>query len=94
MADLTDLDSVSGSDLTEEQVRGIISKIDLNIYNLLNDGKLGLARIAENTPGGKEVDRSVAIQQLRELRSFYVDVLQNLNPVIVLSQYDDPDDVS
>jgi len=93
VADLTDLSSVSGDDLTESQIRGIIAQIDLNILNLLRDGKLGTARIAENTPGGKDVDRSAAIRELRETRQFYVDVLQNLNPTIVLSQYDDPDDL-
>lgn len=93
MADLTDLDSVSGDDLTEDQIRGIIRQVDLNIMNLLRDGKLAAARIAENTPGGKDVDRSAALRELRETRQFYVDVLENLNPSIVISQYDDPDDV-
>ncbi len=42
MADLANLDSLSGEDLTEEQIRGMIRKIDLNIANLANDGKLVL----------------------------------------------------
>ena len=51
MADLTNLDSLTGDDLTESQIRGLIRKIDLNIANLMNAGKLGAARIAENYAG-------------------------------------------
>ena len=38
--DLPDLSSVSGNDLTDEQLRGILAQIDLDITNLLRDGKL------------------------------------------------------
>ena len=40
MADLNDLSSVSGTELTEAQIKGILAQIDLDITNLLRDGKL------------------------------------------------------
>jgi hypothetical protein len=91
MADLANLDSLSGDDLTEEQIRGMIRKIDLNIANLMNDGKLGAARIAENYAGGQSVDRAAALDAMLKARSAYQRILDDI-PVIVMSQFDDPYD--
>ncbi len=91
MADLANLDSLSGDDLTEEQIRGIIRKIDLNIANLANDGKLGAARIAENYAGGQSVDRAAALDGWLKARAFYKQLLEEI-PTVVMSQFDDPYD--
>lgn len=91
MADLTNLDSLTGDDLTEAQIRGLIRKIDLNIANLMNDGKLGAARIAENYAGGQSVDRTAALQAMLQAREFYQKLLED-SPTMVISQYDDPYD--
>jgi hypothetical protein len=91
MADLANLDSLSGDDLTEEQIRGMIRKIDLNIANLMNDGKLGAARIAENYAGGQSVDRAAALDAMLKARAAYQRILDDI-PVIVMSQFDDPYD--
>ena len=40
MADLSDLWGVQGEDLTDGQTRGILAQIDLDITNLVRDGKL------------------------------------------------------
>ena len=93
MADLTDLDSLTGDDLTESQIRGLIRKIDLNIANLMNDGKLGAARIAENYAGGQSVDRTAALQAMLQAREFYKKLLED-SPTMVISQYDDPYDTA
>ena len=79
MADLTNLDSLTGDDLTESQIRGLIRKIDLNIANLMNDGKLGAARIAENYAGGQSVDRTAALQAMLQAREFYQYVMGLVN---------------
>jgi len=91
VADLTNLDSLTGDDLTEAQIRGLIRKIDLNIANLMNDGKLGAARIAENYAGGQSVDRTAALQAMLQAREFYQKLLED-SPTMVISQYDDPYD--
>lgn len=93
MADLTDLSSVSGSDLTEDQIRGIIAQIDLNIMNLMRDGKLGAARIAENYAGGQSVDRAASLDMMMKAREFYQKKLEEF-PAMILSQYDDPYDTA
>ena len=89
MADVADLNSLTGNDLTEDQIRGILRKIDLNIVNLMNDGKLGAARIAENYAGGQSVDRAAALDAMLKARGVYEALLRDV-PTMVISQYDDP----
>lgn len=89
MADIANLDSLTGDDLTEDQIRGILRKIDLNIFNLMNDGKLGAARIAENYAGGQSVDRAAALDSMIKARGYYEQLLRDV-PTMVISQYDDP----
>lgn len=91
MADLTNLDDLTGSDLTEEQLRGIIAQIDLNIVNLMRDGKLGAARVAENYAGGQSVDRAAALDAMMRARAIYQKQLDDF-VVIEITQYDDPYD--
>jgi hypothetical protein len=69
--DLPDLSSVSGNDLTDEQLRGIIAQIDLDITNLLRDGKLSALRYG--TPGEPSAltDRAANLKSLLEARSQY-----------------------
>lgn len=93
MADLENLDSLTGDDLTEDQIRGLIRKIDLNIANLMNDGKLGAARIAENYAGGQSVDRAAALDAMLKARAVYQQILEDI-PTVVVSQYDDPHDTT
>lgn len=89
MADVADLNSLTGDDLTADQIRGILRKIDLNIVNLMNDGKLGAARIAENYAGGQSVDRAASLDAMMKARAYYEGLLRDV-PTMVISQYDDP----
>ncbi|MCH7688662.1 MAG: hypothetical protein IH899_18595, partial [Planctomycetes bacterium] len=67
MADLSDLSSVSGSELTEAQIKGILAQIDLDITNLLRDGKLSALRYGLAGPGGQTTDRAANLKALLEV---------------------------
>ncbi|TWU11981.1 hypothetical protein CA54_07970 [Symmachiella macrocystis] len=71
MADLSGLSSVSGASLTETQIRGILAQIDLDITNLLRDGKLSALKYA--IPGA--ADRAGNLRALLEARSYYQTLL-------------------
>lgn len=88
MADLSDLSSVSGSDLTESQIKGILAQIDLDITNLLRDGKLSALKYGITGPGGQSTDRSTNLKALLQARRHYEDLLMSL-PGWEVSQYDE-----
>lgn len=75
MPDLTDLNSVSGQELTPDQIRGILQQIDLDITNLVRDGKLSALKY--NLPGqaGQSTDRAANLQALLAARSYYQQLL-------------------
>jgi len=89
MADLTDLSSVSGSDLTETQIAGILAQIDLDIHNLLRGGKLSALKYAEGGAAGRSADRAANLRALLEARRLYTELQQSL-PGWHVNQYDDP----
>lgn len=90
MADLTSLSQLGdGSALTEAQIQAIINQIDLNIVNLMRDGKLGAARHQQYGAEGGEVDRSGAMREMMKARAIYEQMLHNI-PSEIQSQYDDP----
>jgi hypothetical protein len=90
MADLTNLDGVTGSDLTEAQIAGILAQIDLDIHNLLRGGKLSALKYAEGGAAGRSADRAANLRALLEARRFYTDLQQSL-PGWHVNRYDDPD---
>jgi ATP-dependent Zn protease len=83
--DLPDLSSVSGNELTDEQLRGIVTQIDLDITNLLRDGKLSALRYG--TPGeqGAVTDRAANLRSLLDARSQYQKLLEG-RPAWVTTQ--------
>lgn len=89
MADVSSFDGISADPLTTQQIQAIINRIDLNIYNLMGDGKLCAIRNGQNGPTGTQVDRSVGLAELRRTREFYVKMLED-QPFEVRHQYDDP----
>lgn len=91
MTDLTDLSSVSGSDLTEDQIKGILAQIDLDITNLLRDGKLSALRYGLAGQGGQTADRGANLKALLEARGHYDQLLKSL-PSWEESQYTDEND--
>lgn len=80
MADLTDLSSISGSDLTEDQIKGILAQIDLDITNLLRDGKLSALSygVRGPGPGGHLTDRAANLKALLAARRYYERLLNSL----------------
>ena len=78
MADLSDLSSVAGEALTEAQIRGILGQIDLDITNLLRDGKLSALKYAVGGPAGRTTDRAANLRALLEARKHYEGLLRAL----------------
>lgn len=83
--DLPDLSTVSGAELSDEQLRGILAQIDLDITNLLRDGKLSALRYG--TPGeqGALTDRAANLRALVEARATYQKRL-DMRPAWVVTQ--------
>jgi hypothetical protein len=78
MPELTSLDDLSGRDLNESQLQGLVAQIDLDIANLLQDGKLAAGRYTLDGAGGISVDRAANLQALLAARAFYTQQLQAL----------------
>jgi hypothetical protein len=78
VADLTDLTSISGEELTEDQIRGILVQIDLDITNLVRDGKLSALKYWAPGEAGHRADRSVNLMALLEARKHYERLLEKL----------------
>jgi hypothetical protein len=77
MTDLTDLDEVSGDDLTEEQIKGILAQIDLDITNLVREGKLSALNYTVGGPAGRTADRAGNLRALLEARTYYQQLLES-----------------
>ncbi|MDA1211799.1 MAG: hypothetical protein O2955_04745 [Planctomycetota bacterium] len=88
MPELTSLDSLSGSPISETQIVAILAQIDLDIMNLLRDGKL--AALKYSLPGhvAGSSDRGANLQVLIAARHHYERLLQS-QPGWQISQYDD-----
>ena len=86
MADLPDLSTVSGSDLTEEQIKGILEQIDLDIVNLLRDGKLSALKYGIAGQAGQRTDRAANLKALLEARALYEQLLKS-RPAWETSQF-------
>jgi hypothetical protein len=69
--DLPDLTTVTGDELTDEQVRGILGQIDLDVVNLLRDGKLSALTYNVGGPAGVSTDRAACLQALLAAREHY-----------------------
>ena len=78
MADLEDLSSVSGGDLSADQIKGILAQIDLDITNLLRDGKLSALKYGIAGQGGQQTDRASNLRALLEARRHYEGLLRAL----------------
>lgn len=83
--DLPDLSTLSGTELTSAQLYGILSQIDLDIANLLRDGKLAALRYGVGGPAGATTDRAANLQALLAAREHYQQLL-NSQPVMITTQ--------
>jgi len=85
MADLPDLSTVSGENLTLEQIRGILAQIDLDITNLVRDGKLSALKYGIGGTAGQSTDRAANLHALLAARDHYQRLL-NSQPGWAVSQ--------
>lgn len=83
--DLPDLSALSGTELTPAQLYGILSQIDLDIANLLRDGKLAALRYGVGGPAGATTDRAANLQALLAAREHYQQLLTT-QPVMITTQ--------
>jgi hypothetical protein len=90
MADLSDLNALDGIPLTEGKIQAILNQIDLDVLNLLRDGKLAASRYAKPGPGGETMDRAAGLLALLSAREKYEALLRSL-PVWQTSQGVDAD---
>jgi len=78
MSDLTDLTTLSGDDLSEAQIRGILAQIDLDITNLVREGKLSALKYRTVGQDGQETDRAANLRALLAARKHYEELLRSL----------------
>ncbi len=83
--DLPDLTSISGNELSDEQIRGILAQIDLDLTNLVRDGKLAALRYGVPGPAGMQTDRAANLHALLAARDHYQQLL-NSRPAWFTSQ--------
>ena len=76
--ELTSLEGVEGAPLNEAQIRGIIAQIDLDILNLLRDGKLSALKYTAGA-NGPSADRSSNLKALIDARGHYESLLLELS---------------
>jgi len=72
--DLTDLSGIAGEALSEKQIDGILAQIDLDISNLLRDGKLAALKYSIPGAGGRSTDRAANLNALLEARKYYAEL--------------------
>jgi hypothetical protein len=78
MGDLTSLEELAGQPPTETQLRGILAQIDLDVTNLLRDGKLAALKYRVGGEVGPTGDRAANLQALLAARRHYEELLRQL----------------
>jgi hypothetical protein len=78
MPDLTDLTTLSGDDLSEAQIKGLLAQIDLDITNLVREGKLSALKYRTVGQDGQETDRAANLRALLAARKHYEGLLRSL----------------
>lgn len=73
--DLTDLSTISGAELSDEQLRGLLAQIDLDVANLLRDGKLAALKASVGGSTGPTTDRAANLHALLAARDHYEKLL-------------------
>ncbi len=92
MTDLTNLDDLHGQPLSESQIRGILAQIDLDVTNLLRDGKLAALKYSVGSAIGPTADRAANLQTLLDARRHYERLLESLPAWEVSQGVDDSPD--
>ena len=78
MTDLDSLEEITGDDITEAQVKGILAQIDLDITNLVRDGKLSALNYAVGGQAGRTADRAGNLRALLDARTHYQQLLERI----------------
>ena len=78
MSDLSDLNDLDGAPLTETQIQAILNQIDLDVLNLLRDGKLAASKYTTPGPNGAVMDRASGLLALLAAREKYEALLRSL----------------
>ena len=86
MSDLADLSTVSGAERSAAQIQGILDQIDLDILNLLREGKLAALKYSSGGDTARSVDRAANLTALTKTRDYYRQLLVSL-PAIEMSVY-------
>jgi hypothetical protein len=94
MTEINSLGSITGEQITEEQLLGLIAKCDVAIHNILfANGTFGALDIKEYGPAGFQSETSKLLQELRKTRELYMDLLTHPelrgDYAILISQWDD-----
>jgi len=87
MSDLPDLSTVQGTELSNDQLRGILAQIDLDLMNLVRDGKLAALRYGVGGTAGQQMDRAENLRGLLAARDYYQKLL-NVQPGWTVSRAD------
>lgn len=91
MADITSVDDITaGRDLTEAEIKSILNRIDLTIYNLTDPAnKWATVPYQEFGIAGHSKDPARQLQALMKLKETYQAMLEAV-PAYGLSQWDSP----
>lgn len=73
--DLPDLSTLSAAELSEPQIRGVLAQIDLDIVNLVRDGKLSALKYGLEGSAGQHTDRAANLHALLAARDYYQQLL-------------------
>jgi len=71
MTDLPNLDGISAEELSIAQINAVLAQIDLDMMNLVRDGKLSALKYGVAGPAGMQTDRAANMQALLAARDHY-----------------------
>ena len=78
MNDVAQLSEIEGEAITEPQIRGIIAQIDLDLTNLVREGKVSALKYGIPGNAGLQTDRAANLRALLEARQHYDSLLRSL----------------
>lgn len=76
MNEVAELSEIAGQSITEPQIRGILAQIDLDITNLVREGKLSALKYGIPGNAGLQTDRAANLRALLEARKHYEGLLR------------------
>jgi len=87
MADITSLSSLTGDDITADEITGLLKQIRLNIANIMLEGKDG-ARV--HKVADRMRDRAKELDALLRQEQYWQERLGQIQPTMEVTVYDDP----